>query len=212
MKSVSVPPKRTKSELTKAAIVGAALDLCAEQGMEAITLQAVADRVGLSKSGVFSRVGSREALQEEVINEYDRRFLAEVFVPAMQVPKGLPRLNAIVRRWIERARVVEANNGCIYVAGAFEFDDREGPLRDLLLRGVQGWRSVVRRAIVQAVEAKDIAANTDPDQLVMEIYSLMLGMYHEARFVRDARAADRTHSAYERLIHSYAVRSNRKVA
>jgi AcrR family transcriptional regulator len=212
MPKIIANPKCTKSELTKAAIVGAALDLCAEQGMEAITLQAVADRVGLSKSGVFSRVGSREALQAEVIDEYDRRFLAEVFVPAMQVPKGLARLNAMVRRWIERARVVEANNGCIYVAGAFEFDDREGPLRDLLLRGVQGWRSVVRRAVVQAVDAKDIAANTDPDQLVMEIYSLMLGMYHEARFVRDPRAADRTHSAYERLIQSYAVRPNKKAA
>jgi AcrR family transcriptional regulator len=212
MPKIATQPKRTKSELTKAAIVGAALDLCAEQGMEAITLQAVADRVGLSKSGVFSRVGSREALQAEVIDEYDRRFLAEVFVPAMQVPKGLARLNAMVRRWIERARVVEANNGCIYVAGAFEFDDREGPLRDLLLRGVQGWRSVIRRAVVQAVEAKDIAANTDSDQLVMEIYSLMLGMYHEARFVRDVRAADRTHSAYERLIQSYAVRPNKKAA
>jgi AcrR family transcriptional regulator len=212
MPKIATQPKRTKSELTKAAIVGAALDLCAEQGMEAITLQAVADRVGLSKSGVFSRVGSREALQAEVIDEYDRRFLAEVFVPAMQVPKGLARLNAIVRRWIERARVVEANNSCIYVAGAFEFDDREGPLRDLLLRGVQGWRSVIRRAVAQAVDAKDIAANTDPDQLVMEIYSLMLGMYHEARFVRDPRAADRTHSAYERLIQSYAVRPNKKAA
>ncbi len=202
--------KRTKSELTKATIVGAALDICAEQGMEAISLQAVADRVGLSKSGVFSRVGSREALQAEVIDEYDRRFLSEVFVPAMQVPKGLPRLNAMVRRWIERARVVETNNGCIYVAGAFEFDDREGPLRDLLLRGVQGWRAMLRRCVAQAIESKDLAADTDADQLVMEIYTLMLGMYHEARFVRDARAADRTHSAYERLIRSYTVLVNKK--
>ena len=30
------------------------------------------------------------------------RFLAEVFVPSMQQPKGLPRLNEIVRRWIVR--------------------------------------------------------------------------------------------------------------
>ena len=52
-----------KSELTRAAIVGAALDLASAEGLEAISLQAVADRIGLSKSGVFSRVGSREALQ-----------------------------------------------------------------------------------------------------------------------------------------------------
>ena len=59
-----------KSELTRAAIVGAALDLASSDGLEAITLQAVADRIDLSKSGVFSRVGSREALQKAVVEEF----------------------------------------------------------------------------------------------------------------------------------------------
>gem|GEM_PF-3358538 len=40
-----------KSEMPRAAIVGAALDLASAEGLEAITLQAVADRLGLSKSG-----------------------------------------------------------------------------------------------------------------------------------------------------------------
>jgi AcrR family transcriptional regulator len=208
--SPKTAPKRTKSELTTAAIVGAALDLAAEQGLEAITLQAVADRVGLSKSGVFSRVGSREALQSAVLDEYDRRFLAEVFVPAMQVPKGLPRLNALMRRWIERARVVESNTGCIYVAGAFEFDDRAGPLRDQLARGVVGWRTMLRRSVVLAIDSGEIMSDTDADQLVVELYSLMLGMYHEARFMRDARAADRAHAAYARLIASYQCAPSQK--
>ena len=53
--------KTQKSELTRAAIVGAALDLAAAEGLEAISLQVVADRIGLSKSGVFSRVSSRTA-------------------------------------------------------------------------------------------------------------------------------------------------------
>ena len=196
--------KTSKSELTRAAIVGAALDIAAEQGIEAITLQVVADRVGLSKSGVFSRVGSRESLQCALIEEYDRRFLADVFVPAMQVPKGLPRLNAMVRRWIERARIVEINSGCIYVAGAFELDDRDGPLREQLLKGVLGWRAALRRVAVQAIEQGDLQAKTDPDQMVADIYAMMVGMLHDARFIRDPRAADRAHSSYERLIRGYA--------
>src|SRR6059058_6089089 len=101
-----------KSELTRAAIVGAALGLAALEGLEAITLQAVADRIGLSKSGVFSRVGSREALQKAVVEEFGRRFLADVFVPAMRLPKGLPRLDDIMQRWIVRTRDIEAKNGC----------------------------------------------------------------------------------------------------
>src|SRR3982750_3793876 len=99
--------KTQKSEMTRAAIVGAALDLASAEGLEAITLQAVADRIGLSKSGVFSRVGSREALQMGGIAGFGRRFVADVFAPAMQQPKGLPRLNEIVRRWIVRTRDVE---------------------------------------------------------------------------------------------------------
>jgi AcrR family transcriptional regulator len=201
-----MPLPQSKAELTTAAIVGAALELAAEQGLESITLQAVADRVGLSKSGVFSRVGSRDALQAAVVAEFDRRFLAEVFAPAMQAPKGLPRLNALMRRWIERVRLEESRSGCIYVAGAFEFDDREGPLRDLIMRGVIGWRANIRRAIMYAIEAGHLQKNTDPAQLEMEMYSLMLGMMHEARFMRDERAADRTHTAYERLIASYMSR------
>jgi AcrR family transcriptional regulator len=204
--------KTSKSELTRTAIIGAALDLAAEQGLEAITLQAVADRVGLSKSGVFARVGSREALQSAVIEEYDRRFLADVFVPAMQVSKGLPRLNAMVRRWIERAQIVEANTGCIYVAGAFELDDRDGVLREQLLRGVLGWRAALRRVVVQAIEAGDLLEDADPDDLVAAIYGMMVGMIHDARFVRDPRAADHAHSAYERLIRSCSVPPRQRAA
>ena len=144
--------KTQKSELTRAAIVGAALDLAAAEGLESITLQAVADRVGLSKSGVFSRAGSREALQKAVIEEYGRRFLADVFVPAMQAPKGLPRLDGIVQRWIVRMRDVEVHHGCIYTAGAFELDDCDGALRDVLLNEVTRWRAALRRTVVQAVE------------------------------------------------------------
>jgi hypothetical protein len=51
---------------------------------------------------VFSAVGSREALQCAVVEEYDRRFLQDVFMPAMREPRGLPRLNAIMRLWLQR--------------------------------------------------------------------------------------------------------------
>src|SRR5437773_5343654 len=104
--------------------------MAATDGLESLTVGELAKRLNLSKSGVFSRVGSREALQKAVIEEYGRRYLADVFVPAMQQPKGLPRLQEIVRRWIIRITEVDAQQGCLYTAGAFELDDREGPLRD----------------------------------------------------------------------------------
>ena len=195
--------KTQKSELTRAAIVGAALDLASAQGLESISLQVVADRIGLSKSGVFSRVGSREALQKAVIEEFGRRFLADVFVPAMQKPKGLPRLDEIVQRWIIRMRDVEVHSGCLYTAGAFELDDREGELRDLLHSEVVRWRAALRRTVTQAVEAGHLKPDTDPEQLVSEVSSLAIGLLHDARFLRDTRAAERAMASWQRLLQSY---------
>jgi AcrR family transcriptional regulator len=195
--------KTQKSEMTRAAIIGAGIDLAAAEGLEAITLQAVADRIGISKSGVFSRIGSREALQKAVIEEFGRRFIAEVFVPAMQQPKGLPRLDTIVQRWIVRMRDVEIQSGCIYTAGAFELDDREGELRDTLLGEITRWRAALRRTVMQAVEAGHLRADTDPEQLVAEIYALSMGLLHDARFLRDNRAAERAQASWKRLLRSY---------
>src|SRR5687768_8181244 len=195
--------KTARSELTRAAIVGAALDLAAAEGLESIALQAVADRIGLSKSGVFSRVGSRETLQKAVIEEFGRRFIDDVFVPAMQQPKGLPRLQTIVQRWIVRLRDADARCGCIFSAGAFELDDRDGPLRDVLHSEVLRWRSALRRTVQQAIDAGQLRSGTDAEQLVGEIYSLALGLVHDLRFLREPRAADRAQASWQRLLAAY---------
>lgn len=192
--------KTERSELTLAAILDTALAMAAAEGLDSLTIGEVAKRLGLSKSGVFSRVGSREALQEAVIDEYDRRFLQDVFTPAMREPRGLPRLNAIVRLWLQRATRVEIQTGCLYCAGAFEFDDREGPLRERLLDHVLRWRAALKRTVIQAIDEGHLRKDTDAAQLVFEIDGLFVALMREARFLREPRAADRCGAAYERLI------------
>ena len=195
--------RTARSELTLAAILDTALQMAATDGLESLTIGEVAKRLNLSKSGVFSRVGSREALQKAVLEEYDRRFIADVFLPAMREPRGLPRLAAIVRLWLARVRDVEMQRGCLYCAGAFEYDDREGPLRDLLLAGVKRWRQTLRRSVIQAVEAGHLSADTDADQLVFELDGLFIALMRDARFLRDPRAVERAEFAYQRLLRSY---------
>jgi AcrR family transcriptional regulator len=195
--------KTERSELTLASIVDTALRMAQAEGLESLTIGEVAKRLGLSKSGVFSRVGSREALQKAVVEEYDRRFLQDVFVPAMREPRGLPRLNAIMCLWLERARDVEIQQGCIYCAGAFEFDDRDGPLRDALLDGVMRWRSTLRRTIIQAIDQGHLLPDTDPEQLVFEMDALIIGLMRDARFLRDPKVVSRAQSAWDRLVASH---------
>ena len=53
---------------------------------------------------------------------------------------------ALLPRFI-RLRDVEAHTGCLYTSGAFELDDREGELRDLLLGEVTRWHAALRQRL-----------------------------------------------------------------
>jgi AcrR family transcriptional regulator len=194
--------RTTKSELTLTAIVETALEMAAASGLESVSLGEVAKRLGISKSGVFSRVGSREALQEAVLDEHDRRFVAEVFMPALAHPRGLPRLNAIVKNWID-STAKDTYNGCLYMAGAFEYDDLEGTMHDRVQQNVIRMRDMLCRTVKQALDAGHLRPDTDPEQMAFEIYSLMVGLMHDARFLRDPKAQDRVRNAYDRLISTY---------
>ncbi|RJG02559.1 TetR/AcrR family transcriptional regulator [Noviherbaspirillum sedimenti] len=193
----------SKSELTYAAIVDAGLALAAAEGIGKLSLGEVAKQLDLSKSGVFSRVGSLEALQQAVLDEFDRRFAAQVFAPALALPRGLPRLNAIVDNWIRRVCMADATSGCLYTAGSFEYDDVAGPLHDRLQQGVQQWRAGLRKTVLQALEAGHLRPDTEPEQLIFEIYSLIVGLMHDVRFLHDPKAPERMRRAYARLISTY---------
>eukprot|EP01032_Pedospumella_encystans_P032578 gene32578-36784_t len=86
----------SKSEATYTTILGTAYQMAAADGIGKLSLGEVAKRTGISKSGVFSRVGSLEALQGDVLDEYDRRFAEDVFMPSLKLAPGLPRLMAQV--------------------------------------------------------------------------------------------------------------------
>ncbi len=195
--------KLAKSEQTLQAILETALRLAVVEGLHAVTLGEVAKRMDISKSGVFARVGSLESLQSKVIVEYGRIFSANVFLPALSAPRGLPRLNAIMRLWIGRGTGENAMAGGLHTAAAFDLDHVQSGLRDQLLESVMDWRAQLKRCIVQCIEEGHLRPDTDPLQLTFEINGLMVGFLHDARFVRDPAAHDRATSAYLRLISTY---------
>jgi hypothetical protein len=68
---------------------------------------------------------------------------------------------------------------------------------------VQIWQSALVRCAQQAVDCGDLKADTDPQQLVYEMYGLVLAVHHDARFLRIPGAPDRAHRGFARLIENY---------
>lgn len=190
-----------KGELTRAAILDVALQLASREGLEGLTIGLLADKMKMSKSGVFAHFGSREDLQIEVVKLYHQRFEQEVFYPSIQDPRGLPRLEAMFARWITRV-TVEIASGCIYISGAVEYDDRPGEIRDQLVAMVCAWQQALCRAVVQAIDAGQLRAEVDPEQIVYEMYGLILALHHDARFLKKPGSVERAQSGFKRLIAS----------
>jgi AcrR family transcriptional regulator len=156
----------------------------------------------MSKSGVFAHFGSREELQIRVIREYFHRFEQEVFYPALKEPRGLPRVRALFANWMKRV-AVEIQSGCIFISGAVEFDDRPGLVRDALASSVKTWLAAVHRAVVQAKEDGQLAADADERQIAFEIHSLILGLHYEARFLKTPTSIARANAGFERILAHY---------
>jgi len=191
-----------KVELTRAAILDVALDLASRDGLEGLTIGLLADKMNMSKSGVFAHFGSREDLQLEVLKLYHHRFEQEVFFPSVKEPRGIQRLQSMFARWVKRVSV-EVASGCIYISGAVEYDDRPGPIREELMAMVGAWQGALLRCVKQAVECGDLKADTDPQQLVYEMYGLILALHHDARFLRIPGSLARAGIGFERLLGSY---------
>jgi AcrR family transcriptional regulator len=192
-----------KGQQTRATILDAALGLASHMGLEGLSIGALAEVTQMSKSGVFAHFGSREELQISVIREYHARFEEEVFFPAIQELRGLPRLRALFERWIRRVSV-ELDSGCIYISGAVEFDDRPGPVRDALASMVRAWHAALERAIRVAIEEGHLQTDTDPTQMLFELHGLILALHHDARFLRIPGALDRARAGFERTLSHYA--------
>lgn len=198
-RAARAPARGRKGELTRAAILEAALAIARRDGMEGLTIGLLAERLGMSKSGVFAHFGSREDLQLAVLKEYASRFVDRVLRPAVRSARGLPRVRAIVDRWLALlAEELEA--GCILIGGASEYDDRPGPLHDTLAAIITAWKGELVRALEQAKACGHLRPEVDLEQMVFEIYGLMLMLHQDARLLHGKDSLRRARCGVQRIL------------
>ena len=190
----------TKGEHTRAAILDAALAQASEAGFESLTIGALAERAGLSKSGLFAHFGSREDLQLAAIDLAAARFAEVVFLPALKAKRGLPRLRAFLEAWLGWTHRIGLAHGCPMQAAAVEFDDRPGPMRDAVTGHFRRLDAEMKRMVRLSVDEGHLKADLDVEQFVFDLMGIVLGFHHHSRLLQDPRAQARARSSFARLV------------
>lgn len=93
-----MPTGRPKG-LNRADIVQAALDLLDEKGIDAVTVRAVATRLGVKAPALYWHVENKQALLDEMGTEIQRRVIAELRAQPMDVwPDSVATYARVLRR------------------------------------------------------------------------------------------------------------------
>jgi AcrR family transcriptional regulator len=193
-----------KGERTRTAILDEALRLVSKAGLDGLTIGTLAEATGLSKSGLFAHFGSREELLLAVLAHGQAQFGEVVFQPALAKPRGMPRLRAMFVNWLDWTESAELPGGCPMIGGATEYDDKPGPVRDMLAGGQRTWIETLKRAVRQAVEEGQFAKDTDPEQIAFERFGIALVVHHHRRLLGYRKARERALAALDSLFQRYA--------
>jgi AcrR family transcriptional regulator len=191
---------RRVGEGTRTLILRAAFEIVCVYGFAGLTLGNLARTVGMSKSGLFAHFKSIEQVHLASIIYMADAFRSEVVLPAIKAVDGLPRLKVTIARWLDWALRPGASGGCPFVAGVFEFDDREGSVRDSLLAREATWRAHLNQLVVATIKTGVFRGDLDSERFVSEICGIYYGFHVSARFLRSPSSRSIAQLAVDALL------------
>ncbi len=187
-----------KGDATKARILDETARQAAVKGFGAVSLNDVAEAVGLSKSGLFKHFESKEVMELATLDQGFDRFVDYILGPVGTLPPGRPRVEMIFDRWLDWSEVENAAGGCLIVAASVELDDQPGPLRDLLIRRVKQWRKALARE-VKALRDPELS-DEEAASVGFQMKSYVLGQADAKRLMGDSTARKAAHAAFAALL------------
>ncbi|MEU8900668.1 TetR/AcrR family transcriptional regulator [Nocardia sp. NPDC048505] len=157
---------------TRQLVLRRAVDLASLEGLGGLSFGRLATDTGLSKAGIQTLFRTKEALQLATVDHARRLFVDAVTRPAASRAPGLPRLRALIDRWIDYAAAPLFAGGCFWTATLAEFDSVPGPIRDALVAAKAEWIGVLAAELRPAIAVGEIDA-VDADLVAFQIDAVL---------------------------------------
>ncbi|MBK5231636.1 MAG: TetR family transcriptional regulator [Thermoleophilia bacterium] len=186
--------------VTREGIVRASVAQASREGLEAVTIGRLAERLDMSKAGVIGPFGTKEELQLATFQSAVGLFRRDVWEPAAEVDPGLPRLEAICDAWLAHLTGDTFPGGCFLTQAAAEFDGRPGRVRTAVEDSSRLWEKVLAREAAIAIDQGDLPKETDPAQVAFELDAIAQGVNQALQLRSEADAAERGRRAMRRVL------------
>jgi AcrR family transcriptional regulator len=148
-------------------------DLASVEGLDGLTIGSLAERLDLSKSGLFAHFGSKEELQLATIEAARQRYVTVVLEPVFRVPRGIARLRALCDYVLDYIAKPEFPGGCFFCVVAAEFHARPGPVRDAITTNKIYKRELLAKLAAEAQTLGELSPDIDTEQLAFELETVI---------------------------------------
>jgi AcrR family transcriptional regulator len=190
-------PRRSAAAVavSRAETLAAGVALASTVGLEGLTIGGLAEQLGMSKSGLVGRFGSKQELQLAVLEQAAAVFRDVVYEPAAASPPGLRRLRAICDSWLAYLGRPPFPGGCFLTTASVEFDARPGPVNDAVRRTMRTWLRVLESEARVAAQAGELSPDVDPAEIAFTLNALAVGANCDFQLHHDARSLERARRA-----------------
>lgn len=145
-----VDGRRARGDETRRRAARHAADLATTHGLDSISVGGLATATGLSKSGILTVFGTREAIQVAAVAEARRVYVATVVAPVWDREPGRVRLAGLLDSWVDYQRAGTFPGGCFVTATAVEFGHRDGAVADAVRDLKREWLDLLEAELATA--------------------------------------------------------------
>jgi AcrR family transcriptional regulator len=198
----TVPKRGTQTSFrlpraTREQILRTAMDTASVKGLSGLSVGELAERVGMTKSGLSWQFGAKEQLQLATIDAAITVFDHEVMAPAMWAARGLDRLRALANEWVQYLERNVFPGGCFFAAAAADVDSHPGAVRQHVADTGRSWIDAVMTEVHIARSLGQLHHNTDARQLAFELHAYVLEANWARLLLDDEGAGDRARLAID---------------
>jgi len=181
-----------------------AVQMASKDGLEGLTIGALAADLGVHKSSVFASFGSKEELQLATVAAARRVLIKEVIEAAFAAEEGMPRLLALGEAWCDYLASDVFAGGCFLCAASSEMDGRLGPVRDAVAAAMREWLTVLTVNIELAVSAGDLPADTETVALAFRLNALGMAANWQRQLLDDPTGVEHARAGWREEFRRFA--------
>ena len=153
--------QKTETETRQEQIIEAALELVGAEGVNALSIAGIAERVGIVPSAIYRHFESKDDVLDAVLESIKKKLLGNLTQVRKEIPGALPRLKSIFMRQIRMLSENRAIPLVVFSDGIYAgHPDRKAKVAAIITTYLDKIQKIIEEGMLDGSIRKDVVPAT----------------------------------------------------